>query len=376
MADATAKAALESVRRAAPTTSCDNHLTRAMAWHKWVLSYAAAWGDKIDMESVSAEEARSATADTATSSTSRSRTTMSHELWTDRISITCRRCGRSAPRGAPHKPLLLEPCRGSAAGRAAALHTGNRNYVWYIFSLAKRALVEKGGTLTARSTVPTELLDPDRIGELQADISGFSMDLAPSPTPCPPPPPSPTASDTIGPARPPPSRHAGEPGSPCGQRARPLGPFAAHGELHPHARPLPPPPSTARRRPRSADLASDDTALATQGQHRGEQSSTRRRTDATPRTSLHTPARPHPDGGHSPPPPASRRRLADAIPPSAHNVVITGPIAWCTRCARYAHQRAGRGLTTQCNPLAGGATPRRLTLLAQGRHPITGFPLT
>ncbi len=365
MADATAKAALEVVRRSAPTSSFDNYLARAMAWHKWVLGYAATWGDRVDMESTAAEELKEKEDEKhGAPAAARLRTTLSHELWTDRNNVTCRRCGRSAPRYASHKPLLTEACRGSAAGRAAAMHTGNQNYVWHTFSLTKKMLVEKGGTLTARSTVPAELIDYDRIKELQADLGGFSMDFAPPPSRPPPPSHSPPSTDAPHPTHTPLPAPLDEPRPP-------------HAPPPPtHAHHLPPPPGASRRRPRSTSQTTDATHRPSREARGAVQQPTRRRTDATPPASIHTPTRLRPARDRSPPPSARRRRMEAEAPPTSHNVVITGPITWCTRCARYAHQRAGRGLAADCNPLRGGATPRRLALLAQGRHPITGISLT
>ncbi len=363
MADATAKAALEVVHRAAPTAAFDGQLARAMAWHKWVLAYATTWGDRIDTETASAEEARGPATEDAAAYSYRPRTTMSHELWTDRYRVTCRRCGRNAPRDAAHKPLLQEACRGSAAGRAAALHSGNKNHVWHSFALAKKTLVEKGGVLTARSTIPDELIDHSRIGELQADVSGFSIDVAPPPAPAPPPPP--------------PHMRTGDEHELSSERhLRHSHTLTTHSGLPGVIPPPPPPLAAGRRRPRSTGSAASSAVPPEQGPQEGDQPATRRRTEATPRIAIHAPLRPHPDGGHSPPPPAARRRTTPQGPRVEHNVVITGPIAWCTRCARYAHQRTGRGLASHCDPLAGGATSRRLALLARGRHPITGASLT
>ncbi len=114
---------------------------------------------------------------------------------------------------------------------------------------------------------------------------------------------------------------------------------------------------------------------------RGPPPATRRRVASAPRHAIHNPVPPLPSrrrqrsAGEDGPPPLRRRALTEEGGGTGHAVVVTGPIAWCTRCARYAHQRTGRGLAGSCDPLARGATPRRLDLLAQGRHPITGTPL-
>ncbi len=58
-----------------------------------------------------------------------------------------------------------------------------------------------------------------------------------------------------------------------------------------------------------------------------------------------------------------------------HVLAATGAFIWCRRCARYAHLRVGTGLRGACKPSKGDATRRRIELLQQGLHPITGVRL-
>ncbi len=294
--------------------------------------------------------------------------------------MTCRRCARSAPRLAAHKPLLTEACRGTAAGRAAAAHSGNCNYLWHVFALCKKAMVEKGGILTTRSFIPDNHVDQERLDELVDDGRGFTTDPhPPSAAPS-------TVEET--------AETLGDPSTPLSHpplvdHPPDLSPDPAQDTgmdtgtqdtvPAPHV-PTRPALAAARRRRSRADNIQDDLpplAPLADGQR-----ATRRRTSTDSVLSIHIPihysgarGRPRPEGEPLEPP-TRRRRQGNATDPATHNVVITGPIAWCTRCARYAHQRTGRGLTSTCDPLRGGATQRRLALLAQGRHPITGLALT
>ena len=61
-----------------------------------------------------------------------------------------------------------------------------------------------------------------------------------------------------------------------------------------------------------------------------------------------------------------------------HAVVLMGPIAFCTRCARFAKDRLGVGLKGSCTaPQAktANAVAARLRRMRGGRHPVTGAVL-
>ncbi len=63
---------------------------------------------------------------------------------------------------------------------------------------------------------------------------------------------------------------------------------------------------------------------------------------------------------------------ADETQRARHTLRVTGPLVWCSTCAGYALRRWGVRLRGACRPRRGDATRRRLELLHQGRHPITG----
>ncbi len=58
-----------------------------------------------------------------------------------------------------------------------------------------------------------------------------------------------------------------------------------------------------------------------------------------------------------------------------HTLRVTGPLVWCSSCAGYALRRWGVRLRGVCRPRKGDATRRRLELLHQGKHPLTGIPI-
>ena len=64
--------------------------------------------------------------------------------------------------------------------------------------------------------------------------------------------------------------------------------------------------------------------------------------------------------------------------PLGHRLLVTGSVAWCSRCAGYTENRVGSRLTQRCNPVVageGGARATRLHRLRAGRHPLSGQPL-
>ena len=63
---------------------------------------------------------------------------------------------------------------------------------------------------------------------------------------------------------------------------------------------------------------------------------------------------------------------------AGHAVVLMGPIAYCTRCARFAKDRLGVGLKGPCTRpqvKTHNAAAARLRRLRAGRHPLTGEPI-
>ncbi len=65
----------------------------------------------------------------------------------------------------------------------------------------------------------------------------------------------------------------------------------------------------------------------------------------------------------------------DAADANGHQLRVTGPIIFCSRCGRYATRRVGRALKSQCGGVAGGAYASRLARMLNGKHPITGNPI-
>ena len=61
-----------------------------------------------------------------------------------------------------------------------------------------------------------------------------------------------------------------------------------------------------------------------------------------------------------------------------HQILFSGPLVYCRRCACFAHWRLGSRFKGSCQlPMgrAASAVSSRLARLRSGRHPITGQPL-
>ncbi len=406
MADVEAKAALAVVRREAPTASFDAQLARAMAWHKWTLEYAAAWSAHGWADTtIPAEEAEETVARrrhdelAQQDQAGRERTTLSHEAWEGRHVTSCRRCGRSAPKDAAHKPFLKEACRGSAAGRAAAAVSGNINMVWQHFLATTRSLVEKGAVLIIRSHVPEAMVDRDKLLETAGTWADVIVRPAPTEDMG-----QEERDDLVYPADQRGERDVAQRGVAVLPAAVELGPSGAH--------------EMRRVRRRVDDEAGTEARLAgsagaTAAVPAARVAITRRRPEAEPAREAAPAAemarnvrprrgqasatasgplaarRPREDSGGDGGPRTRRSRTTAAASSAPahdlsqddaamrHHFTVTGPLTWCSRCARYAHLRVGRGFTTsQCLPLRGGATQRRLDFLNAGLHPLTGEPLT
>ena len=58
-----------------------------------------------------------------------------------------------------------------------------------------------------------------------------------------------------------------------------------------------------------------------------------------------------------------------------HVVAFSGPLAYCVKCANFAHKRVGAGITGICaapSNKKANAVASRLDRLRRGRHPLTG----
>ncbi len=345
-ADREAKLAMKAGMSQSPTTTFNAYLARAVAWGRYILDYSANWVDDTSVPQHAGEEAEDEMARRRVAVAS-SRDTLAHEVWETADRSVCRRCGRSALLGLAWKAYLSEPCRGSAAGRLLAETTGNRNHVWSQYFHSVDELRQKGGRLVSSPPVPDAMVDEARLHDGGTD---------------------PTTTEPRGDEvrRRPRPRDAAEPSTEdrrTRRRAPPLGEQSlwmsppswmylpaqniGTGELHEWEH--------GRGAVRARD--EEEEGFTRQVRQRGGLSSA---------------------DGHSPVDEAiasdqtGTAEHADDSSASGHVLRLTGGMIWCRRCARYAHRRVGVGLRGICQPSLGDATRRRLELLEQGCHPITG----
>ncbi len=59
-----------------------------------------------------------------------------------------------------------------------------------------------------------------------------------------------------------------------------------------------------------------------------------------------------------------------------HRLVFHANVVWCQQCGRFAAERVGVGLARPCRGAATGFYATRLSRLRDGRHPMTGAPLS
>ncbi len=165
-ADLAAKEALAEAKRASSADGVNAYLARIVLWARWILDFAAGWvadTGEPDERSVGQEDPPQAASGHAV------RNTLAHEMWSNSREVLCRRCGRSSSTSTPTSSFRREACRGSAAGRLLARHSGNRNEVWNRHYHSRVALMSRGYVLESRGTVPRSMIDEDKLEGLVAD---------------------------------------------------------------------------------------------------------------------------------------------------------------------------------------------------------------
>ncbi len=166
-ADRAAKEALRIAISEAPHHGYNAQLSRAFLWAKWIVAYAASWvqdtthsADDMDGSMLGAG---------AVARTRAPRGTLPHEVWQTSSHILCRRCGRERRRDQEGGGFQLEPCRGSAAGRALASAMDDKNQLWFRYYFTVADMVRRGATLLSRSVVPMTLVDLGSIDRLSVE---------------------------------------------------------------------------------------------------------------------------------------------------------------------------------------------------------------
>ncbi len=176
-ADKAAKEALRSAISEAPHHAYNAQLARAFLWSKWIVEYAASWVQDTTHSAEDVDE--SALGVGAVVQARVPRGTLPHEIWQTSTHILCRRCGRERQREKEGGGFQLEPCRGSAAGRALASARGDKNQLWFRYYLSVSDMIRRGATLLSRSVVPMTLVDLGSIDRLNIEgESGEAVESA------------------------------------------------------------------------------------------------------------------------------------------------------------------------------------------------------
>ena len=166
-ADKAAKEALKVALAKAPTGDFNAALMRAVAWARWITTYAGLWADKIKEEEDKGEEAvRKTEEERGEEEDSRIRSTLPHDWWKRRRQLLCRRCGKTGKEEGA-KFLRAEACKGSVGGRVLATNTGNRNHIWATCRWSEAELTASGYIQEAPTYIPDEDIWEDGLRDLQ-----------------------------------------------------------------------------------------------------------------------------------------------------------------------------------------------------------------
>ncbi len=398
-ADRSAKEALRVAIAEAPHHAYNAQLARAFLWAKWITEYAAFW---VDDTTHSPEDVGEAALSGGASRQVRApRGTLPHEIWQTTTQILCRRCGRERRRNQEGGGFRLEPCRGSAAGRALASARGDKNQLWFRYYFSVADMVRRGASLLARSVVPMALVDLNVIDMLNIEgEAGEAVEAAAA-----------AEAAVVRAAAP----HAARGEETVGMdttavrtlREATASSVAAGVRDDGAAQVLPAsasdqPERNVRRRvaavgdaePNLGQGARDGEGVDDDGRRVRQRVATEQQgqgvtrglwwirdpswmPDWMPRL---PPLPAEADGAGQREPLGGVDRAgsgaqAAAPTPLGHVLRITGNLVWCARCAAYASRRWGVRLRGACRPGAGDATRSRLEALARGRHPITGMQL-
>ena len=163
LADSAAREAAARSEKEAPAASFRAQTRLAIAWFKWIIKYTAGW--IADTEAVAPPAPLGNPKGVIAVPSEYGETHMKHELWELGGKIVCRRCDSRRTR-AEERGFAAERCAGSAAGRAAAQASGNINFVWSRFALARADLASRGGRRTTQGMPPKWMVDRGGLKEV------------------------------------------------------------------------------------------------------------------------------------------------------------------------------------------------------------------
>ncbi len=384
MADKAAKRAAQAAEAESPTAGFNGQLRRAFVWLRWVLDYLAGWVNDVEPLPEQQQRELDDKHTELVGLANAPKEGISHELWRVGSCLLCRRCEKSGEGEVEEKQLGVSECKGSAAGRAAMIATGNVNYKWWRFAVSVNSLEQQGASKVTSTRVPAAAVDHARLREVTQSVEQYEETLGILRD----------SAGTVGDSsvsgasssslQPPSKRHKGatqvevehisasgsgrkrkatsparvpgvrdtrvcvERGQACQVGGQQVDDRPTHEQyVMPWERPPDWLPSWIRDKAAMVIDEDDDSQR-----------------DAAAASSVDSSA--HPGASLV----AGR---------GTHVIAFAGPIAYCIRCANYAKARVGSGLKGPCaRPQFKtlNAVAARLARLRQGRHPITGAPLT
>ncbi len=383
LADKAAKMAAQAAEAESPTSSFNGQLRKALVWLRWVLDYLTGWVDDVEPLPEQHQEELDAKQGELCRLANAPKDGISHELWRVGSCLMCRRCEKSGEGEVEEKQLGASVCGGSAAGRAATIATGNINYRWWRFAVSVNALEQQGARKITTTRVPAAAVDHARLREVTRSAEQYEQTLGMLRGEAGISEHSPVTGAASSSSQPPPKRHKGSAQENVGRTSeggrgrkrkatspvreesiRDMRSRAGSGHAYlddetqdddrpiqeqyvmPWERPPEWLPSWIRDRA-AMDADQDESSL---------------------RGGITTSVA---DGAHT--------GASTVTGRGTHVIAFAGPVAYCVRCANYAKSRVGSGLKGPCaRPQFKtlNAVAARLARLRQGKHPITGAPLT
>ncbi len=426
-ADKAAKEALAVAKLEAPADAYNMQLARAVMWGRWIVRYATRWvSDVHDMEAGGggAHDIDRRNDDGMTTT----RQSLGHETWANAKETLCRRCGRHSLKANPTPSFWREACRGTAAGRTMAAHTGNINEKWFWHHYSRSALVGRGFVMQSRGHIPSHMIDESKLAGMvpSAEVAAFRAHVGLGPaargggddederrrllttvsgT-------TSTAADAatmIGDgggldrvrARDPSAEASGT--RTVRQRVEAIERHRREQLLHDASTPAdhaaasasaPAGGATQTGTKREREPADDDVAEGPEGKKRANASAEEEMAPpiGDPEPWMREPSwmpvwlhRKRDEGqpsamgeqGYAHGTPSASSGSGGAMPDAdrSHHMMNVGALLFCNRCGAYGLNRAGAKLTAPCVKTVSRDVKKRLERMRNGRHPITGAPI-
>ena len=387
MADKAAKEARAWAEGTAANKGFGAHATRAQRWYKWVIDFISTWPYEEYKKKKGEEETEE---DARFEGTQGAGVNVKHEIWMQNGALTCRRCARVLGRGELQVPHKYETCKGTAAGRALALLTGNTNHLWAQYAIPAMDMIRKGASVIRAPKVPEIAIEWAKLEGFLETVEGRHslrtclgddgwdtlvagirrvQDRDPTQT-----------EGGMLDQRSPPQQNAAPEGTAQGRGDQRVPVAAAKrneaqdGQAERRVRRR----IWNKRPPTEEEERSGDLYANGEKEDRDiEEGLLPREGDGKPEEGGAGSTRRKRLVGKQKPPQGLRQatgavRERDKRWNRGHHIHKTGQVVYCTKCGCFAIKRMGYGLASQCKPSATGASnAARLLRLRQGLHPLS-----